>query len=606
MLRRNILYFSKSLSVGLKKVRVPLCRTICTTQVLRNDSTKGITNTKSKIEPEEVFTNLNMDNDPIRNRMFEYNWGTWIKNDELEKRKRFTKFSISGLNEVVRVLQTTVDKPNSEIMDIGKNVKAITGSLKKLDSDDKAIANIKQIVSIHEGKHHHVYKVILTNGKALALRLPYRTMPDFYTERCLQSEAATSYYLQERLGLCIPKLIAYSGSFDNFLEFPFILSEYKEGDLLMKNWDPIIKGKLGDKTVEKKLSVAIDPIFSFMKATTCASFPGYGSLYFKGDIQEGKKLMALKSDDLFVLGPTTLRCYYRTSDVLDQAEIDNYTGPWAVESPLKMIKDLSSLIVSSLKKKELTKDSVNDLNKVIKVYQSLENTSEKLLDIRSSSIPNFEKLIEPRLHIPDLDPMNVVVSGEGEYNFLDFEGATTIPFIVSSAPLFIEYSGPKVFDINEVENFDGLAPKSKARVEYMQKRTRNQEYWEKKLVKEMHDMSSSASPIVKMVKDPFICVVRNHVPDHEYFSLAGSLFMLKHAWKDLREGHIVDNTECPIELTDHDFNQFASDYDSYQRKINSEPFGITGGWVPQDVFERLLKQGVVIKDGENWKVRQKS
>lgn len=606
MLRRELLYYPKNICVTFKCIRIHSVRNFGTTQLFRSAAEKGIKNSNGKNGTKEVFTNLGEQNDPIRNRMFEYSWGTWLKNDEKEKQKRFTKFSLKGLNELVRNLQT-IDNVKCEINNMGHSVRVITRNLNILDSGDKVISNVKQIVSIHEGKHHHVYKVVLTNGKTFVLRVPYRTMPEFYTERCLRSEAATSYYLEKRLGLHVPKLIAYCGNSDNFLESPFILSEYKKGDLLMRNWDPIMKGKLGDKSVEEKLSVTIDPIFNFLKNTASHTFLGYGSLYFKGDISKEKQLKALKDDDLFVLGPTTLRCYYRACNTLDNSKIDKYRGPWPADSPLRMIKDLSSVIIQSLREKELSEaNNTPDFKKAISVYESLGSTSENLLDLNKSSIPNFGKLIKPRLYIPDLDPMNVVVSNNKENSFIDFEGATAIPFILSSAPTFVEYSGPKIFDLNEIVDFDKLSTEMKAKFEYMQKRTRNQAYWEKKIVKEMHDLASSAAPVVKMIRDPFICVVKNHTPEKEYFSLAGSLFMLKQLWKRLREDHIVDDIDCPIKLPEDKFDQFAKDYEAYQKRINSAPFAITGGWVPQDIFERLRKQGVIIKDGENWKVKQQA
>ncbi|VEU21049.1 DEKNAAC101994 [Brettanomyces naardenensis] len=553
---------------------------------------------------EEVFTNLKNEHDPVRDRMFEYNWGTWLRNDEAEKQKRVTKFSLSGMNILIRDLGDVEITSGSrdEVLDVGSNVKAITKNLDELTG--APFKNIKQLISIHEGLSHHVYRIILDNGKNLVLRLPYNLYPNYYTERAVNSEAATTDFLQSNLGLKVPKVLAYSGKFDNPLNYPFILTEYIEGELLMKEWYPLVKGKVDDEKVSEELHKVIDPIAGFFKAVSTPIFTGYGSLYFKEDLPEGKP--ALEGEERYVLGPTTLKPYYERVSDLTEKEVDQYVGPWTVDQPLGIVSDYARLIIKSLQKKlsnaqsKDNKSLVGSIQASIRVYERLLAVSDKLFNFEKSSIPNFKELIKPRLFIPDLDPMNVIISKNGKY-FVDFEDSTVTPFILNPAPKFVEYTGPKVFDISEVPDFEKLEDELKEQYEYMQKKTRNQVYWEKELVDKVHDLAVAAAPAVKKIREVFTTALKDK-NDKDYLNVEGALADIQQLWSSFSKDHVVGEGDCPVGFTKEDIEKFEKDFMDFQKELSSTPFAATNGWVPQDVFENLQRKGVIVKDGDNYKI----
>lgn len=102
---------------------------------------------------------------------------------------------------------------------------------------DKLI--VKSIASIHEGKHHRIYKVTLSTGKELVLRIPYKIDSDAAIASKIKSEVATLDFLDLKLNLNVPKVISYGVDSKNDVGSPFILQEFVEGDLLMKKWHPL-------------------------------------------------------------------------------------------------------------------------------------------------------------------------------------------------------------------------------------------------------------------------------------------------------------------------------------------------------------------------------
>lgn len=108
------------------------------------------------------------------------------------------------------------------------NNKELLGSTK-----DKVI--VRSIASIHEGKHHRVYKITLNTGKELVLRIPYKLDSDVAIASKLKSEVATTDFLKLKLGLNVPRVLAYGVDSNNEIKSPFILQEFISGELLMKN-----------------------------------------------------------------------------------------------------------------------------------------------------------------------------------------------------------------------------------------------------------------------------------------------------------------------------------------------------------------------------------
>lgn len=569
-------------------------------------------------DPKVTSTNLYSSSDPTRAHMFAYTWGTWLKDDEREKAMRFTPFSLQGLDELIKKADAVV---KTDAMENPDQVKHLRGKINLLCNNAKhmlegtKLGNIKQVVSLHEGKHHRVYQIVVENGdkdSTFILRLPYTLDSQLFTKRKIQSEVATMDYLSAALGLKIPRVLAYSGDVENPLGHPFVLMEYvndSEGSL-MKQWNPLVDSKnddLQDKDAKEALDVVIDPIADFMTIVNGAVFDAYGSLYFKDDCPDG--VPAFGGQDRWVIGPTVERAYYRNKRHVPQETLDQHVGPWKRNEPMKMVKDLVDLelhnlrIMLSMVDAQTIVENRLDLESAISVYEKFQKIAGHLfnMDAESSIVPKLEELLKPRLNVADLDPMNVLVKKD-EFAFLDFENSAIKPFLLTTYPKFIEYNGAKLFNPNEeIENYENLDDLEKEQYKFMFKRTRNQFFWELALNARSKELLGVISPAVKLVKSPYVNALEmRNIKDYLY--VQHGLIELSTMWESYSEGGIVPKVANPIKFSDEELKLFQEKLNDYQIEQSGTPFAATGGWVPQDMFNNLLKQKMVVKDGDNWKI----
>lgn len=192
----------------------------------------------------EVFTKLSDSKDPKRTPFFQYSWGSWLKDDKLMKKQRETVFSIEGLTTSLNELNGLRINSNEKLPAPKENKGSFVLQQNLTDGligpkSDKLI--VKSIASIHEGKHHRIYKVTLSTAKELILRIPYKIDSDAAIASKIKSEVATLDFLDLKLNLKVPKVIAYGVNSENEVGSPFILQEFIEGDLLMKKWHPWIR-----------------------------------------------------------------------------------------------------------------------------------------------------------------------------------------------------------------------------------------------------------------------------------------------------------------------------------------------------------------------------
>lgn len=576
--------------------------------------------TESLNDPKVTSTNLYSTSDPTRAHMFAYTWGTWLKEDEREKAMRFTPFSLQGLDELIKkadaVLKSdAISKEDpDQIKHLNGKINLLCNNVTRLFENTK-LGNIKQVISLHEGKHHRVYEIVIENGEKdtkFILRLPYTLDSQLFTKRKIESEVATMDYLSAALGLKIPRVIAYSGDVENQLGHPFILMEHIDDveSSLMKLWNPLIDSandSLQDKDTKEVLDQVVDPIADFMTIVNGSIFDAYGSIYFKDDCPTG--VPALEGQDRWVIGPTVERAYYRNKRHVPQDVLDQHVGPWKRNEPFKMVKDLIDLELHNLKIMLSMVDAQTivenrlDLESAISVYEKFQKIAGHLfnMDAESSVLPHLEELLKPRLNVADLDPMNVLVKKD-EYSFLDFENSSIKPFLLTTYPKFIEYNGAKIFNLREeVENYDELDDLEKEQYKFMFKRTRNQFIWELALNNRSKELLGVISPAVKLIKSPYVNALElRSIKDYLY--VQHGLIELSTMWDTYSENGILPKVPNPIKFTDEELKLFQEKLNDYQIELSGTPFAATGGWVPQDMFNNLLKQNMVVKDGENWKI----
>ncbi|CCE85208.1 Piso0_004790 [Millerozyma farinosa CBS 7064] len=578
--------------------------------------------------PKEVFTRINDPKDPKRQNFFQYTWGSWLIDDKIEKAKRQTKFSIEGLTKLIQNLgketknaekdengATSITPPKK--LDDGSvilphNSKAVS------DSDDSLL--IKSIASIHEGKHHRIYKVSLSSGKDLVLRIPYKLESDYAISQKIKSECATIDFLDLKLGLKVPKIIAYGPDSQNSVESPFILMEYISGDLLMRKWDPLTPDVEGSS--DKLLSV-IEPIAAFQEKVLSFTFNKFGSLYFSSDVsaleQDNIPYDGEESEELqnrWKIGPTISRSFAKNKNKLSSKHISQYNKVVDSDKPLEVISSVAEVELENLKNRLALAqadaggkvENITLLNKMITTFEHLKVIAPKSINPNSKAIPNVGEIFKPRLNLPDLDPLNVIVAKEknDEFFFLDFEYSSIQPFILTSYPAFVAYQGVKIYNLEEeVPGFNELEEREKEQYRFVYYKTRNERLWELELNKRRHDLIAIASPYIKALKNPYIQAL-NFKNDKDYLYVEEAIIQLQPYWETfvLNELCNDENKEFPIEYSSEYLDEHQTDLDAYQMELASQPFAATGGWVPQDMFSSLKEQGILVADSNgNYKIQ---
>lgn len=585
-------------------------------------------------KPKEMFTKINDTQDPQRSKFFQYSWGSWMKDDKIEKARRQTKFSIEGITKLLQDLNVSrhdskfVDNSGEPFVKQPSTLKDGTVVLshnlttrllgEKVDSNEAVL--IKSIASIHEGKHHRIYKVSLASGKDLVLRIPYKLESDHGISAKIKSEVATLDFLDLKLGLNVPKVVAYGDSRVNSLESPFILMEFIEGDLLMKQWDPLVADE--EENATDKLKEVINPIIEFQDKMLSVTFNKFGSLYFHDDVEaqyqsslpyDGEESPLLK--DRWRIGPSVEKHFLKNKNKLSAKQINQYSGPIDADKPMDLVTAVADIEIENLKNKLALAqadaggkvEDIDDLKSQIQTFENLKAIGSKLLNPSSKAIMNVEELFKPRLHAPDLDPLNVILNSRKDNApyFIDFEYTSIKPFILTTYPAFIAYHGAKVYNLEEdIPEYEKMDDVEKQQYQFMYYKTRNERLWETALNELRHDLIAVASPHVKVLKSPYTQALEVKTPD-DHLYVDGSIIQLQPMWDAYVSNGLCNTTDSkfPVDYSDEYLQKQQKKLESHQLDVVSTPFAATGGWVPQDMFSKLQEQGIIVEEGNgNYKV----
>lgn len=562
--------------------------------------------------PKEVFTKINDTKDPARDQFFQYTWGSWMKNDKLERARRQTRFSIEGLTKFakdLKVVDSGLQKPEhmtNGMVGLKHNwTKEVLGEMGH---------DVKSIASIHEGKHHRIYKVTLANDKNLVLRIPYRLESDYAIENKINSEVATLDFLAIKLGVAVPKVVAYGATRTNTLQTPFILMEHIEGELLMKQWNPL---GADSETSEAELKKVIDPIMDIQEKLASVSFNRYGSLYFYDDVSAANQNVVPydESDatlqDRWRIGPSAEKIFAKNKKQLASQKIAQFNGPW--DSPTQLITDLANVQLESLRYRLSTAQAgtasqVEDLDQLkaqIRTFENFKAIGDKLLNPTSPAIKNVDELFKPRLFAPDLDPLNVIVDSQTSTPyFVDFEHTTIKPFILASYPPFVSYQGAKLYNLEEeVPGFKDMDEVEKQQYQFMYYKTRNERLWELALNSKRHDLIAVASPHIKVLRAPYLQVV-DCKTDHDHMFVENAIVQLQAMWDAYVANELCNATESefPVKYSAEYLDAHQADLEKHQLEFASTPFAATGGWIPQDMFNVLREQEILVEDGDDFRI----
>lgn len=591
--------------------KLALRRTPRFAPAVRNSAIPAIFRRSLSDEPKEVFTKINDSKDPQRSQFFQYSWGSWLKNDKVEKARRETRFSVEGVTEFIKKLNVSdgqLAKPT--ISPTGATILPQNVTKDIMGEGDNEITSI---ASIHEGKHHRIYKLVLKNEKALVLRIPYKLESDFAIESKIKSEVATIDFLKEKLGLSVPRVLAYGATRSNSLLSPFILMEHIEGDLLMKQWNPLS----ADTENNSHLKDVINPIADFEAKLLEIPFNKIGSLYFYDDVstslQNSGEPYDGETDEKFKnrwrIGPSVEGVYSKNKKHLAAQKITELSGPFDKNKPLEVVKSAANIQLEALKSRLALAqadagskvENIDELKKQIQTFENFKTIGDKLINPSSPAIMNCAELFKPRLFAPDLDPLNVIVEkSSGKNYFVDFENTSIKPFIFTSYPSFVNYQGARVFNLEEdIPNYKEMDEVEKLQYEFMYHKTRNERLWEHALNDRRHDLIAVASPHLKLLKAPYLQAL-DCKNDKDYMFVENAIIQLRAMW-DTYVANQLSNTsesEFPVDYSAEYLEQHSKDLENYQIEVSSTPFAATGGWVPQDMFETLRKEGILV-EGEN-------
>ncbi|CCD22469.1 Aim9p NDAI_0A03120 [Naumovozyma dairenensis CBS 421] len=574
--------------------------------------------------PEQAFTKLTDENDPKRDQFFKYTWGSWLKNDKLEKEKRTTRFSIEGLNDVLNSLYKQMPE-NASNANVGStiplpshnknNTVSLTHNIlaKNIGSiPPNSNMHITRLSSIHEGKHHRLYKIDTNLEKSFALRIPYPLDDATTMKMRIQSEVATMDFASSKLKINVPKIFSFAADSINPLGQPFILQEYIDGQLLMRQWDP-----LSSDENKGKLQSVIDAVSDIQKKLNSITFSHSGSIYFQNVIDSDPLIKSHDLEGRWCIGPSVERTLWRKKSALKRNQILKHVGPWSAESPVTdIIKDTAELELANVKRrlallkaniplgKNEAKVSENLLNEQSRSFGNLVTLAPFLFNSKLSKIPNLTALLKPRLFHPDLDPMNIILkkndNGVEEPYLLDFENCSIKPFILQNSPQFIRYDGPKIYDLEkDSEEYKKLSDTEKQQYEFIYKRTRNEYMWENSLNERSPQLITSMAPPIKLLRGPYVATLERKT-DEEFLIIDETMIQLKNFWKTFHENGLVINKEFPLEeqFSEEMIEKHNQALKEFHQKLITTPFAATQGWIPQDMFNNLLENGIIVKDAD--------
>ncbi|KAK9485994.1 hypothetical protein V1527DRAFT_464783 [Lipomyces starkeyi] len=553
-------------------------RYLCLLRVRRTFTTRSAL-FSSSIDDSQ-FTTLGDASDIERDQFFKYTWGTWLKNDEAEKSKRYTPFAIGGINEIIRRLrdQSSKDQPS----------------------------HVVSLASLSEGKNNRIYLAELDDGSEYILRIPYPLdwSRDARKAR-IQSEVATMDFLRKKWGMLIPEVISWCPTADNPLEREYILMEFispkyqsKNFENLMQSWDPMGSTVLQRATVLKVIVLLMDKILA-------TRFSAFGSLYFTEDVspdlqnklpyegEEDKELI-----DRWRIGPTVEKKFWQPG-VHEAGVIDR--GPCMTPSDYLLATATAHITAYTnlLKDPAIASSELGSyLPTWIATYRQYATLTPALIP---SDVQGDSDILSPRLHHPDLNPMNVLVDRSGNdpnepfasAYLLDWEGSAIKPFLFHGAPDFIHYRGYKIYKKEEIEDYDSLPPEQKAQIDYMIAATSNQFSFEFIIKHSFPTLINAYSPRAKLVAEPYNVAMTTDYDYHplEITDLRETLIKSKH-WSAVTDNMLVS----PVNFTEEEIEKQAKDAESWELTLSKLPFYSTKGWVPQDMFEKYVKEGKLVKN----------
>ncbi|KAM5444084.1 hypothetical protein MferCBS31731_000601 [Microsporum ferrugineum] len=334
--------------------------------------------------------------------IFQYNNGRFLVDEEYQYAKRYIRFNIDKLCDLVASV-------------VGNGISSVS----KIDK--------------MEGGFHKALLMTLENGIEVVAKIPcpHAGLPMYSTA----SEAAVLEFVRTHTTIPVPKVLAWSSDPKNPVGAEYIIMEKAKGVQLHTVWSDLSQS--GRLRVIESLVLMEKQLLSFQ-------FPAYGNLYFRHSVPESSCVFLHKDTDpagLYCVGPAADSAWSDdnvSKKGIESSEFDR--GPWI---NLKTFGE--ALIKRSLLKgfpSNIRPSACHPVNYgSLLSHKKVLRSAMELIPLISSH-PILEANSAPTLLHTDLHMGNIFVTKEGAIeitSIIDWHSITLAPkFIQARWPLLVE------------------------------------------------------------------------------------------------------------------------------------------------------------------------
>ncbi|KAG6889548.1 hypothetical protein C0995_016675 [Termitomyces sp. Mi166 len=224
---------------------------------------------------------------------FQHTFGRWAVNEDFQLRRRYLKFDIDALKAA--------------------DVSAVNGA-----------KSVTEMTKFHETDFSKVFSFTLDNGQKVMARLP--TSMAGPARLVTQSQVATSEFARQRLGIPVPRTLAWCADRDQTdVGAEFIIEEAPSGvELSPEGWSELSLAERLDATRE---------VWKIEKKMLDNPLPAYGSIFFREDAQSLENCVEV--DEEFAVGPSMDTSFWAD----ERASMDIKRGPWT--DPYQLLFDIT-------------------------------------------------------------------------------------------------------------------------------------------------------------------------------------------------------------------------------------------------------------------------
>ncbi|KDB22282.1 hypothetical protein H109_05808 [Trichophyton interdigitale MR816] len=432
--------------------------------------------------------------------VFQYNNGHFLANEEYQYARRYVRFNI---NELCNLVTSVVSKSDSTVSKVTK--------IEKM-----------------EGGFHKALLMSLENGTEVVAKIPCPNagLPMLSTA----SEAAVLEFVRTHTTVPVPKVLAWSSNAKNPVGAEYIILEKAKGVQLTEVW-----GRLPESG---RLDI-IKGLVMIEKQLLSLQFPAYGNLYFRHSIPNLPHVPLDKELDpssQYCIGPAASLQWASGGTTPEYS-----SGPW-----MNLQEFGESLAKRSLCKGFPTVRAAGGQPPSYGTPSSHKSVLESAMNILPtiSSHPNLVKTSTPVLLHTDLHMGNIFVTEEDK-NTIRITGIIDWHSI-SIAPKFLQARWPKnPRPLSGLEDMDA-ADRAVAKVTY------EQNYLAKAYevcTGAFNTHFHSALLVPSALKEIYIRC--GETPVDGIFPLRSCLAELYKYWSDLRFME-----PCPIHFTESELSQY--------------------------------------------------